>query len=76
MSEEHGQIELPPKKPRSDKGTTRKKGDAGKAVSVVMNAIEDLNREEIKRVLTCVGTFHAIRLIEAPVEGANGNGNR
>lgn len=67
------QVEQPPKRAtRSDKGKRKSKGNPEGAMSSVMIAVKELSREEVKRVLTAVATFHNIRLIEAPIEGANG----
>jgi hypothetical protein len=72
MDTEHGQIEAPPKKPRSDKGTSRKKSNPNAAMVSIMSAIDDLPRDQVKRVLVTAAMYHNLRLIEAPVEVANG----
>jgi hypothetical protein len=72
METEQTQIQVPTRKSRSDKGSSRKKSNAGGALSGVLAQIQDLNRDEVKRVLTAAALFCNIRLIEAPVEVSNG----
>lgn len=71
METEHGRVETPPKKPRSDKGKPRKNPSAGSALSSVLIAIQDLSAADAKRVLMSAALFSGIRFIES-TEGANG----
>ncbi len=63
--------DTPTKKTRSDKGRRRNSPSAGGALSSVLIAIQDLGREDAKRVLLAAATFYNLKFIES-TESANG----
>lgn len=60
----HDSQPAPTKKPRSDKGKKRNSPNASGALSSVLIAIQDLGREDAKRVILAAATFFGIKLIE------------
>lgn len=61
-----------PKRTRSDKGKKRRDpASAGGALSSVLIAIQDLSKEDSKRVLMTAAMFCGLRFIES-TEGTNG----